>query len=200
VDPIDPISSSWPVRPIWPVWPETHPGFQPPLPDAIPQPAPKPRHPAAEDPPVAPFEEHLPVHPPAAPARDLRRVFLDAGVRGLGPLGSGFALSEQEMVQELRWAYRHIAKSLLDVLMGQPTLPTAIVAALAHDGRDEREMGLLLVVQPKLHQYLQMTLSAGLLNRWQQQGERLIEQLQANPRGIIGDLHLVEPPSQRWRP
>jgi hypothetical protein len=185
------------------VWPETQPGFQPPLPDAIvnrgtqfPHP-----HPPTDQPPVAPFDEELPkVAQPPAPPRALRRVLLDAGVRGLGPLGPGFELSEQEMAQELQWVYRHIAKSLCDTLFEQPGLSTDIVAALAHDARDEREMGLLLIAHPPLGEFLQQTVSPGLLNRWQQAGDHLLRILQEHPRGVIADLHLVEPPVHRWRP
>jgi hypothetical protein len=202
MDPIDPISSAFPVRPVWPVWPETHPGFQPPLPDAIPYPLPKRRPPAAspEEPAVAPFDEQLPVAPAAAPARELRRVLLDAGVRGIGPLGPGFPLTEGEMVQELQWVYRHIAKSLIEVMPEQPSLPAAIVSALSHDARDEREMGLLLIAHPNLADYLQGTVSPGLLNRWHQQGEHLLGLLQQHPKGMLGDLHLVETPDHRWQP
>lgn len=202
MDPIDPISPSYPVRPIWPVWKETIPGFQPPLPDAIPYPLPKKRSqdPPAEQPAVTPFDAALPVAPPAAPPRALRRVLLDAGVSGIGPLGPGFPLTEREMVGELQWVYRHIAKSLLAGLPGQPTLPSAIVAALAHDGRDEREMGMLLIAYPKLADYLQTAVGTGMINRWHRQGEVALEHLQRHPKGLIGDLHLVEAPDHRWQP
>jgi hypothetical protein len=201
MDPINPISPWGPVRPIWPTRHENLPGFQPPLPDAIPDPLPKyGKKPAPEEPPLAPFEPEVPVPLAPAVARNLRRVLGDAGVRGMGPLGPGFALSEAELAQELQWVYRHIAKSLLEILPGEPQLPNAITAALAHDPRDEREMGMLLVAYPKLGHYLQMVINPGTLNRWQQQGERFNTTLTQHARSILGDLHLVESPTSRWRP
>lgn len=190
MDPIDPIR---PVGPTWSPLDVLHPYDHP----KQPQP---PIHPVPP-----PHEEETPafVLPPAAPVlpgKTLRQVLLDAGVRGIGPVGPGYALSPRELAAALLDAYKYLGRSAYHALADRPTLGREIGSALAADPRGEREVGLMLILYPRLAESLETVYGPGQLNRWRQAGEYLQAQLAERPQSIVGDLQLVEPPGQRHIP
>ena len=199
MDSIEPIHPIAPLYPVWPVRPAEHAGH---FPGLRPQTDRHSSSPAASPevgaPPV-PEEDRSAAAPLTPPPRSLRETLLAAGVRGIGPVGSGFPLAEQELAVEVAYAYRHIAHSLRDVLPEQPTLPAELHAAATHDPRAGRELGLLLMAAPPIGQFLAPVLGTGELNRWQQEGQNLQAQLERHPASVIADLQLIESPDHRWQ-
>jgi hypothetical protein len=207
-DSINGVGGVSPVGPVWPTPHTGHPGFPPGTlaNRSLPQ-WPDQARPEAAPPPAAdPESDAAFVLPDAAtPAlpmttKDLCHLLREAGVTGIGPVGGGFELGGQELSSEVRYAYRHIANSLLDVLAVQHDLPLSIQTALAADPRDEREMGLLIESNPKLVTFLGMTVNAGVINRWHKLGQSLLEQVAQFPQNVVGNLRLIEPPTRHWHP
>lgn len=192
MDPIRPIN---PVTPSWPSLAVSHPyqqGWQ----DAAP---PRPTLPGTGDETVPVFPYPPPLALPVS-APTLRQVLLDAGVRGLGPVGWGYELSPRELAAALHDAYRHIARSLYHALIEQPSLGRAIGTALAADPRGEGEVGLLMLSDERLSRSLGDLYNPGVTNRWRHTGERLQRTFAEAPKSIVGDLQLVEPPGRHRLP
>lgn len=185
MDPIRPVN---PITPTWSPLEVSHPYRQRQHGES-PQDQPSPRTDEEPDP---VFSYAPPVMPTTAPT--LRQVLLDAGVRGLGPVGWGYELSPRELTSALHDAYRHIARSLYHVLIDQPALGRAIGSALAADPRGEREIGLLLLCHERLGNSLGDLFNPGVTNRWRHAGEQLQRSFAETPKSVVGDLHLVEPP------
>ena len=84
--------------------------------------------------------------------------------------------------------HRHIAVSLEGILVAHHELPLQLIASLSVDGRGERELGALLILDERLRRHLEMVVNPGILNRLHQAGERLLNELKTQPASIVGGL------------